>query len=192
VTATQSTMVPLGTKAPDFALLDAVSGEVVKLSDFEDGRGLIVMFVCNHCPFVMHVRDELVRICHEYQDRGIAAVAINSNDVEAYPEDSPQNMKAVAEEEAWNFPYLFDEDQSTAKAYRAACTPDLFVFDEDLRLYYRGQLDDSRPGNGLPTTGADLRQALEALLAGREPPEIQLPSLGCNIKWKPGNEPSYA
>jgi peroxiredoxin len=185
-------MVPLGTKAPDFALLDAVSGEVVKLSDFEDGRGLIVMFVCNHCPFVMHVRDELVRICHEYQDRGIAAVAINSNDVEAYPEDSPQNMKAVAEEEAWNFPYLFDEDQSTAKAYRAACTPDLFVFDEDLRLYYRGQLDDSRPGNGLPTTGADLRQALEALLAGREPPEIQLPSLGCNIKWKPGNEPSYA
>jgi len=191
VAATPSTMLPLGTSAPDFALEDTVSGETVSLSDFADSSGLLVMFLCNHCPFVIHVRDELVRLGQEYQERGIAVVAISSNDVETHPQDAPPNMKAMAEEEAWNFPYLFDADQSVAKAYRAACTPDLYVFDGDMKLFYRGQLDGSRPGNDVEVTGADLRGALEALLSGAPAPEEQLPSLGCNIKWQPGNEPDY-
>lgn len=192
VAATPSTMLPLGTGAPDFALDDTVSGETVRLSDFADSAGLIVMFLCNHCPFVIHVRDELVRLGQQYQERGVAVVAISSNDVESHPQDSPPNMKALAEEEAWNFPYLFDSDQSVAKAYRAACTPDLYVFDREMKLFYRGQLDASRPGNDIEVTGADLRKALDAMLSGQPAPEDQLPSLGCNIKWRPGNEPDYS
>jgi len=191
VAATPSTMLPLGTRAPDFALTDTVSGETVSLADFDGSPGLLVMFVCNHCPFVIHVRDELVRIAHEYRDRGVGVVAISANDAEGYPQDGPLNMKALAEEEAWSFPYLYDEDQSVAKAYRAACTPDIYVFDGDRKLFYRGQLDGSRPGNDVATTGEDLRRALDAMLAGATPPDVQRPSLGCNIKWRTGNEPDY-
>jgi peroxiredoxin len=185
-------MLPLHTKAPDFSLRDTVSGEEVSLADFEGDEGLLVMFLCNHCPFVIHVRDELVRIGQQYRERGIGVVAISSNDVETHPQDGPRNMKALAEEEAWNFPYLFDEDQTVAKEYRAACTPDFFVFDGEMRLYYRGHLDDSRPGNEVPVAGSDLRHALDAMLLGKPAPDDQRPSLGCNIKWKPGNEPEYA
>jgi hypothetical protein len=149
------------------------------------------MFICNHCPFVKHVREELVRLGRDYEQRSVGIVAISSNDVAAYPDDSPERMREEKERAGYPFPYLFDESQEVAAAYRAACTPDFFLFDADRRLVYRGQLDDSRPGNDLPVTGSDLRAAMEAVLAGRPAPEPQKPSLGCNIKWKPGNEPEW-
>lgn len=191
--ATNSTMLPLGTPAPDFNLVDAVSGNRVCLSDcLRDRQGLLVMFICNHCPFVKHVRAELAAIGKEYPPKGLGVVAISSNDVARYPDDSPDKMKSEARAAGYAFPYLFDDDQTAAKAFRAACTPDFYLFDGNGRLAYRGQLDDSRPNNGLPVTGRDLRSAIEAVLAGGSPSPAQKPSIGCNIKWKPGNEPDYA
>ncbi len=186
---TASTMMPLGTEAPDFRLPD-YDGNIVSRDDFRGKRGLLVVFMCNHCPFVKHVASELARIADEYQPKGIAVVGINSNDVSGYPDDSPEKMKEEAAQRGYHFPYLYDETQEVAKAYGAACTPDFFLFDDQFRLYYRGQMDDSRPGSGEPT-GADLRAALDALLNGQPAPENQKPSIGCNIKWKPGNEPAY-
>jgi peroxiredoxin len=188
--ATASTMLGLGTTAPAFTLSD-LAGKAVSLDDFRDAAALLVMFICNHCPFVVHVRHELVRLGRDYQARGVAVVAINSNDPVAYPADSPERMRQESSEHGYTFPYLFDADQSVAKAYRAACTPDFFVFDRSRRLTYRGQLDDSRPSNGKPVTGQDLRAALDATLDGRPAPSEQRPSIGCNIKWKPGNAPDY-
>lgn len=178
---TPSTMVPLGQPAPDFALTDAVSGETVRKSDF-DGKPLLVMFICNHCPFVIHVMPELDRLTSEYGDK-VEIIAVNANDLEHYPQDGPDNMKALAQERGWKFPFLFDATQEVARAYDAACTPDFFVYDANHTLYYRGQLDDTRPGGPDPD-GADLRAALDALIAGKDAPEKQFPSMGCNIKWK--------
>ena len=188
--ATASTMLPLGTSAPGFHLPDP-SGRLVAMEDFAGRPALLVMFLSNHCPYVKHVADELVRVAAEYQARGIAVVAISSNDVALYPEDGPARMAEVAAAMGATFPYLYDETQDVAKAYHAACTPDLFLFGADRRLVYRGQLDGARPGNDIPVSGHDLRAALEAVLAGTPVPEPQLPSLGCNVKWKPGNEPDY-
>ena len=179
---TVSTMLPLGTEAPDFSLVD-VSGETVSLSDVKEAKAYLVMFICNHCPYVKHVADELARLGQEYQQRGVAVFAISSNDASAYPADSPEQMVHEAENRGYTFPYLFDEEQAVAKAYRAACTPDFFVFDAEKKLTYRGQLDDSRPESGIPVTGKDLRAALEAAIAGQPPLDEQKPSLGCNIKW---------
>jgi peroxiredoxin len=190
--ATPSTMVPLGTPAPDFALKDAVSGREVRLADFRSAPALLVMFICNHCPFVKHVQRELVNIARDFASQKLAIVAISSNDVERYPMDGPEGMKSEALAAGYTFPYCFDGTQEVAKAYRAACTPDFYLFDGDQRLAYRGQLDDSRPGNGLPVTGADLRAAIDAVLSGQKPPQVQMPSIGCNIKWKTGGEPDYA
>ncbi len=187
---TPSTMLELGTRAPGFSLPD-VSGRTVSLDDFPDAPALVVMFICNHCPFVIHVRDELARFGRDYGPRGVAIVAISANDVEKHPDDAPAKMREEAERVGYPFPYLFDESQAVAKAYRAACTPDLYVFDGDRKLVYRGQLDASRPGNDEPVTGADLRAAVDAVLAGDRPAPEQIPSIGCNIKWKPGNEPDY-
>jgi len=187
---TPSTMLPLGTVAPDFDLLD-VNGRLVSSKDFADKAALLVMFICNHCPFVKHVRAELARLGKEYASRNMGIVAINSNDAVNYPEDSPTKMAEEAKEAGYCFPYLFDESQAVAHAYRAACTPDFFLFDKNHRLAYRGQLDDSRPGNGIPVTGKDLRAAIDGLLAGKVPTNEQKPSLGCNIKWKSGSEPDY-
>ena len=188
---TPSTMLPLGTMLPGFSLGDAVSGRDVSDRDFEDSEALVVMFICNHCPFVKHVVDELGRLGRDYIRRGVGIVAINSNDVRNYPQDGPVHMKALAEREGWEFPYLLDADQQVATAYRAACTPDFYLFDGERRLVYRGQLDDSRPGSGRPVTGRDLRAALEAVLDGESVSEAQVPSVGCNIKWAPGNAPDY-
>jgi len=187
---TASTMLPLGTKAPDFALPDT-NGKIVRLADFEGAKALLVIFLCNHCPYVKHIAGQLARITKEYMDRGVAVVGINSNDVSAYPEDSPEKMQEEVALRGYRFPYLYDETQEAAKAYRAACTPDFFLFDADRKLVYRGQLDDSRPSNGLPVTGKDLTAAVDAVLAGKPIPAEQKPSLGCNIKWKPGHEPEY-
>jgi peroxiredoxin len=187
---TASTMLPLGTEAPGFALPDAV-GNLVSLSDFEEAKTLVVVFMCNHCPFVKHVIDGLVKLVKEYQSRGVAFVGINANDVDEFPEDRPEKMVEFAREKGIMFPYLYDETQNVAKQYHAACTPDFFVFDENRRLVYRGQMDDSRPGSNVPVTGADLRAALDAILAEEPVPEEQKPSMGCNIKWKAGNEPEY-
>ena len=187
---TPSTMLPLGTAAPDFKLMN-VDGREVALADFAGKPALLVMFMCNHCPFVVHVADELARLGSEYIGRGVAVVGINANDTATHPADSPERMVAEAEERGYQFPYLFDETQAVAKAYRAACTPDFFLFDQDRKLVYRGQLDDSRPGNGVPVTGKDLRAALDSVLGGKKPAEEQRASLGCNIKWKAGNEPEY-
>jgi peroxiredoxin len=187
---TASTMLELGTPAPDFPLPDT-EGKAVSLDDFADAKALLVMFLCNHCPFVKHVADEVSRLAKEYQDRGVAVVGINSNDAENYPEDSPEKMTQEAKAREYTFPYLYDGSQEVAKAYRAACTPDFYVFDAERNLFYRGQLDASRPGNNVPITGADLRAALDAALGGGPPPDDQRPSIGCNIKWKPGNEPEY-
>ena len=190
--ATPSTMSPLGTSCPDFRLPDAGgSGKIFSLADFKDAKALLVMFICNHCPFVKFVQAELARIGRDYQPRGAAIIAINSNDVQKYPDDSPKKMAEESKLAGYTFPYLFDESQDVAKAYGAACTPDFFLFDKNRKLVYRGQLDDSRPTNGIPVTGADLRAALDAVLAGKPAPEDQKPSIGCNIKWKPGNEPEY-
>jgi len=188
--ATPSTMLPLGTAAPDFRLPDT-AGRRVGRDEFAGAPALLVAFLCNHCPFVQHLRGELARFGREYQARGLAVVAVSSNDVGAYPDDSPEKMAEEVEKVGYTFPYLFDETQEVAKAYRAACTPDFFLFDAARRLVYRGQFDASRPGNGVPVTGADLRAAADAVLAGRPAPAEQRPSIGCNIKWKPGNAPDY-
>jgi peroxiredoxin len=188
VAAVESQMLDLGTRAPQFALPDP-DGRIHELNP--GANAYVVMFICNHCPFVIHVRKELARLGHEYGGKGVQIVAINSNDIEAYPADSPENMKKTAAEWGLSFPYVYDEDQSVAKAYRAACTPDLFVFDSEQRLVYRGQLDNSRPSNNKPVDGKDLRAALDAVLKGRHINDDQYPSIGCNIKWKVGNEPDY-
>jgi peroxiredoxin len=186
---TASTMLTLGTLAPDFSLIN-VDGRTVSRSDYVD-RPLLVMFICNHCPFVKHIADELVRLGMDYGARGVGMVAVNSNDPSTHPDDSPERMVHEAESRGYAFPYLFDEDQEVAKAYRAACTPDFFLFDAAHRLVYRGQLDDSRPKSDIPVTGRDLRAALDAVLAGHPVAEKQRASLGCNIKWKHGDEPEY-
>jgi peroxiredoxin len=183
-------MLELGTPAPEFALPDT-DGSTVSLDDYAGAPALLVMFLCNHCPFVKHVRAELAELGREYTARGAGIVAISSNDAAAYPADSPERMREEKEDAGYVFPYLYDESQQVAGAYRAACTPDFFLFDGQRRLAYRGQLDGSRPGNGVPVTGADLRAALDAVLAGREVPAEQRPSLGCNIKWRPGREPEW-
>jgi peroxiredoxin len=187
---TASTMLPLGTKAPDFALI-GTDGRTFSLSDFEGASALLVIFMCNHCPYVIHVAPELARLAREYQEKGVAVVGISSNDVAEYPQDSPEQMVHEVESRGYTFPYLFDETQEVAKAYRAACTPDFYVFDQQQRLVYRGQMDGSRPKSDISLTGEDLRRALDAVLAGQAVPEQQTPSLGCNIKWKAGNEPDY-
>jgi peroxiredoxin len=183
-------MLPLGTEAPAFRLADP-SGKSVSSNDFAGAPALLVMFLCNHCPYVKHLRHALADFGRELQERGVAVVAINSNDVENYPDDAPDKMAAEAAEVGYTFPYLFDASQEVAKAYHAACTPDFFLFDRQRRLVYRGQFDDSRPGNERPITGRDLRAAVDALLAGKKLSETQKPSMGCNIKWRPGNEPEY-
>ncbi len=187
---TPSTMLALGTKAPDFSLPDT-EGKSVSLKDFEGSKALVVMFICNHCPFVKHVADELAKVCRDYQGRGVGFVAISSNDVTTHPEDSPEKMKQEKAQRGYDFPYLYDEAQSVAKAYRAACTPDFYIFDGEQKLVYRGQLDDSRPGNDIPVSGRDLRAALDVLLEDKELNQEQKPSIGCNIKWKAGQEPDY-
>ena len=187
---TPSTMLPLGTVAPDFELPN-VDGRMVSLADSAGPRGTVVMFICNHCPFVKHVADELARLGRDALALGIGVVAISSNDVASHPADSPEQMVREAEERGYPFPYLYDETQDVAKAYHAACTPDFYLFDAARKLVYRGQLDPSRPGSGVPVTGQDLRRAVESLLAGRPPVAEQVPSLGCNIKWKPGGEPAW-
>ncbi len=187
---TPSTMLALGTSAPAFSLPDT-NGKTVSIGDFKNAPALLVMFICNHCPYVKHVRTGLAQLVKEYQAKGVAAVGISSNDVKSHPEDSPAKMAIEVQEAGYTFPYLYDESQAVARAYQAACTPDLFLFDREKRLVYRGQLDDSRPGNGIPVTGKDLRAALDAILAGKAVPKDQKPSIGCNIKWKPGNEPKY-
>jgi peroxiredoxin len=188
--AVNSTMLPLGTKAPDFRLPDT-AGKMVSPSDFQGSPALLVVFMCNHCPYVKHVRFGLAQFARDYLPRKVAMVGINSNDVVSYPADSPAAMVEEAKAAGYSFPYLFDETQAVARAYRAACTPDIYLFDQRQRLVYRGQFDDSRPGNGIPVTGKDLRAALDAVLAGKPVPSNQKPSIGCNIKWKPGNEPEY-
>jgi peroxiredoxin len=188
---TPSTMLPLGTLAPDFMLPDTISGKPVALRDSFGAPATLVMFICNHCPYVKHVRDELARLGRDYAPKGVAILAISSNSVASHPADSPEKMTAEAASAGYVFPYLYDETQAVAKAYSAACTPDFFLFGKDRTLVYRGQLDDSRPGNGIPVTGRDLRAALDATLAGQPVPAAQKPSIGCNIKWKEGEEPAY-
>lgn len=183
-------MLPLGTAAPDFKLPDT-DGKTVSLVDFKDKTALLVLFICNHCPYVKHLRAGLAQLARDYLPRSVAIVGINSNDVANYPEDSPARMKEEAKSAGYLFPYLYDESQAVAKAYRAACTPDLYLFDQNRRLIYRGQFDDSRPGNGIPVTGKDLRAALDAVLAGKPVSSSQKASVGCNIKWRAGNEPEY-
>lgn len=187
---TASTMRKLGSTAPDFSLVN-VDGRTVSLADFDSQPALLVIFMCNHCPFVKHIAPELAQLAEDYMPQGVAVVGINANDVANQPEDSPEQMIHEAEERGYIFPYLFDEDQSVAKAYGAACTPDFFLYDKDRRLVYRGQLDSSRPGNEIPVTGEDLRGAMDALLAGKPLPANQTPSIGCNIKWAAGNAPDY-
>jgi peroxiredoxin len=188
---TPSQMIDLGTEAPNFQLPDVVSGKTIGLDDFPNAKGFMIAFICNHCPFVQLIRHEFARYGREYTERGIAVIAINSNDIDAHPEDGPDPMRDDARRFGYTFPYCLDEDQSVAKAYQAACTPDLYLFDADRRLVYRGQFDAARPGNDVPVTGKDLRAATEALLAGQPIPTDQKASLGCNIKWRPGNEPAY-
>ena len=184
MTITPSAMLPLNTIAPDFQLLDAITGQKKSLGTLKGTHATVIMFICNHCPFVKHVQQELIRVTQDYQPKGIQFIAISSNDPEAYPEDSPENMAALAQESNYPFPYLFDETQEVAQAYQAACTPDFYVFDSQLRCVYRGQLDDARPGNDIPVTGKDLREALDNILTGHPISPHQKPSMGCNIKWK--------
>ena len=187
--AVESTMLALGTRAPGFDLIDTVSGEQLELADVAGHKVLVVIFLCNHCPYVKHVQDGLVAFGNDYSGQDVAIVAIGSNDAVAYPDDGPEQLGAVAREFGYSFPVLFDEDQSVAKAYTAACTPDFFVFGPDRTLVYRGRFDESRPNSGVPVTGADLRAAVDAVLAGQPVAQTQYPSTGCSIKWKPGNEP---
>ena len=186
---TASTMISLGTQAPDFSLVN-IDGKVVSRSDFA-GKPLLVAFICNHCPFVVHIRRALQEFAAEYQRKGLAIIGISSNDIAAYPQDGPEQMKAEARVAGYTFPYLLDETQDVARAYHAACTPDFFLFDRNHSLAYRGQFDSSRPGNGLPVTGQDLRAAVDAVLSGKPVSDEQRPSIGCNIKWKAGEEPAY-
>lgn len=187
---TPSTMLDLGTPAPDFSLPEPTSGKTISLQDYP-GKPLLVIFICNHCPYVLHIADKLAEVAAEYAEKGVQFVAINSNDVVNYPDDAPDKMAAMSERFGFTFPYLFDETQAVAKAYRAACTPDLYLFDANHRLVYRGQFDDSRPHNEVAVSGADLSDALKALFANLPPLTEQKPSLGCNIKWRAGNEPEY-
>jgi peroxiredoxin len=189
--AVPSTMLPLGTKLPGFSLPNAVDGKTVSSAAFAKQPALLVMFICNHCPYVQHVKQEIGRVAADYAPRGLGLVAISSNDVAAFPDDAPERMKALALEEGWRFPYLFDETQEVARAFQAACTPEFYLFDRQRRLVYRGQLDGARPKNDVPVTGKDLRAALDALLSGKAVSPDQVPSVGCNIKWKPGKEPEY-
>ncbi len=188
---TASTMLPLGTKALNFHLPDVVSGKMISLDTFTGKKVLLIMFICRHCPFVKHIKQELAHLGKDYVNRDVGIVAISANDVDKYPDDAPEQLKAMATELGLPFPVCYDESQEIAKAYTAACTPDFFVFDADRRLVYRGQLDDSRPSNGKPVTGEDLRATIDAVLANQLVNPDQKPSIGCNIKWKPGNEPSY-
>ncbi|MBW6475620.1 MAG: thioredoxin family protein [Chromatiales bacterium] len=187
---TPSTMLPLGTAAPNFSLPEPASGKSVSLADFA-GRPLVVTFICNHCPYVKHIAAKLAELADRFHGKDVDFVAINSNDVANYPDDGPEKMIDFIRDYRIGFPYLYDESQAVAKAYRAACTPDFFLFDADHKLAYRGQFDSARPGNELPVTGADLEDAIKALIAHIAIPDEQIPSLGCNIKWKPGNEPDY-
>ncbi|QZZ18946.1 thioredoxin family protein [Leptothermofonsia sichuanensis E412] len=188
---TPSTMLALGTVAPDFSLPDVVSGETISLASMAGKKALLVMFICQHCPYVKHVKEQLATLGKDYQGSELGIVAISANDVASYPADAPEQLKEMAIALGFTFPFCYDETQEVAKAYTAACTPDFFLFDGERKLVYRGQLDDSRPGNGLPVTGRDLRQAIEATLTGQPISPDQKPSIGCNIKWKPGNEPGY-
>lgn len=188
---TESTMLELGTQAPDFSLPEPATGKTVSLNDFEGANALWVIFMCNHCPYVKHVQHELAAIAREYKDRGLATVAVNANDVANYPDDGPEKMVEEVNAAGYEFPYLYDESQQVAQAYRAACTPDFFLFDKNQKLVYRGQLDSARPRNEQPVNGKDMRAAIDAVLAGREVSAEQIPSMGCNIKWKAGNEPEY-
>jgi peroxiredoxin len=183
---TPSNMVPLGTQAPDFTLPDTISGKTMGLEELKSERATVVMFICNHCPYVKHVQDQLVKLANDYIPQGAAFIAISSNDADGYPEDAPERMQEVALRLGFPFPYLYDESQEAAKAYRAACTPDFYIFDQDMKLVYRGQLDSSRPNSDVPVTGEDLRSALDNVLAGQPVDSHQVPSLGCNIKWKKG------
>ena len=181
---TPSNMLPLGTKAPDFELPDVVSGEAVSLQELKGEKGTVIMFICNHCPYVKHVNEEIVRVANDYHVLGFNFIAISSNDVKNYPQDAPDKMRETARDLDYPFPYLYDESQDVARAYKAACTPDFYVFNADLRLEYRGQLDDSRPKNGIPLSGRSLREALDAIFNNREVYQDQKPSMGCNIKWR--------
>jgi peroxiredoxin len=187
----ESTMLVLGTPMPDFALPDVCSQEMIGPKAFQDKAGLLVMFICRHCPYVVHVQEELTKLGRDYRDKDLGILGISSNDATGYPADAPPRLREMAEHLGWQFPYCYDETQAIAKAFTAACTPDFFVFDRRRCLVYRGQLDGSRPGNGQPVTGRDLREALDAVLAGQPVSSQQRPSAGCNIKWKPGNEPEY-
>lgn len=188
---TASTMLSLGTKAPDFKLPDVVSGETISLSTFTGKKAILVMFICRHCPFVKHVQEELAQLGKDYLQSGLEIVAISANNVKNHPDDAPDLLKTMATELDFKFPLCYDETQETAKIYTAACTPDFFLFDDERKLFYRGQLDDSRPSNDKPVTGKDLRIAIDTVLAGKSLTEEQKPSIGCNIKWKPGSEPDY-
>jgi peroxiredoxin len=188
---TESTMLELGRQAPEFQLPDVVSGETITLETFAGKKGLLVMFICRHCPYVVHVQSELARLGSDYADKSVGVVAISANDADDYPMDAPGSLKQMAKQLGFRFPYCYDETQETAKAYTAACTPDFFLFDENRKLVHRGQLDDSRPENNKPLTGSDLRAAIDAVLAGQPVNPNQKPSIGCNIKWKPGNQPRY-
>jgi peroxiredoxin len=188
---TTSTMLALGTAAPEFKLPDVVSGETISLATFSGSKALLVMFICQHCPFVKHVQLELAKIGRDYRNLPLGIVAISANDVANYPDDSPTKLQQMAQELHFNFPVCYDQSQAVSKSYAAACTPDFFLFDDSNKLVYRGQLDDSRPSNGIPVTGQDLRQAINAVLQDQEPSGEQKPSIGCNIKWKSGNEPDY-
>lgn len=186
-----SRMLPLGTPAPAFALPDTVTGRTVAVGDFADSPLLLIAFICNHCPFVKHILDGFVALARDFATRGLAVVAISSNDIVSHPDDAPEQMARIAGSKGFTFPYLYDESQEVAKAYQAVCTPEFFLFDRDRRLVYRGQFDASRPGNGIPVTGADLRAACDALLAGRPLTREQRPSVGCSIKWQAGREPDW-
>lgn len=181
---TESNMLELGTEAPDFELPDTVSGNTLSLKELQSDIATVVMFICNHCPFVIHIKDELVKLADDYQAKGVSFIAISANDAESFPQDGPEKMTLFAAENGFNFPYLYDESQGTAKAYQAACTPDFYIFDKDMYCIYRGQLDGSRPGNDVPVNGEDIRAAIDAKLSGQPINPAQKPSLGCNIKWK--------
>ena len=189
--ATPSTMLPLGTKAPSFSLPDVCTNQSIDLQTVDIHKGCLIAFVCNHCPYVIHLLDPLVRMSNEWIKKGIKVFLISSNDADKYPDDSPVKMRELAQKKQFQFPYLYDEDQSVALAYKAACTPDFFLFDSKLSLFYRGQFDDSRPGNQLEATGTELSLAVDSLLLNQPAPKVQKPSLGCNLKWKSGNEPEY-
>jgi peroxiredoxin len=184
MTAIPSNMLPLGTMAPDFRLLDTVSQKQLSLSDLKSDIATVIMFICNHCPYVKHVQDKLTEVTGQYKEKGISFIAISSNDVKNYPEDSPEKMKEIANKKGYSFPYLYDETQDVARAYQAACTPDFYIFDKNLKCVYRGQFDDSRPGNNIPVSGKDLKVALDNILQGLPVNAEQKPSIGCNIKWK--------